>query len=64
MDISADRAKLHNRLFSMANISRPMARVTMNAAPQILQMRKSIDEEYARKAQEDRERYDQLYKRQ
>jgi hypothetical protein len=55
-------AKLHNRLFSIANISRPMARVTLHAAPQILQMRKSIDEEYARHAQEDRERYDRLYK--
>jgi hypothetical protein len=55
-------AKLHNRLFSIANISRPMARVTLHAAPQILQMRKSVDEEYARHAQEDRERYDQLYK--
>lgn len=55
-------AKLHNRLFSIANISRPMARVTLHAAPQILQMRKSIDEEYARHAREDRERYDQLYK--
>ena len=55
-------AKLRNRLFSIANISRPMARVTLHAAPQILQMRKSIDEEYARHAQEDRERYDQLYK--
>jgi len=55
-------AKLHNRLFSIANISRPMARVTLHAAPQILQMRKSTDEEYARHAQEDRERYDQLYK--
>jgi hypothetical protein len=55
-------AKLHNRLFSIANISRPMARVTLHAAPQILQMRKSIDEEYAQRAQDDRERYDQLYK--
>lgn len=55
-------ARLHNRLFAIANISRPMARVTMHAAPQILQMRKSIDAEYARKAQEGRERYDQLYK--
>lgn len=55
-------AKLRNRLFSIANISRPMARVTLHAAPQILQMRKSIDEQYARQAQEDRERYDQLYK--
>lgn len=55
-------AKLRNRLFSIANISRPMARVTLHAAPQILQMRKSIDQEYARHAQEDRERYDQLYK--
>ncbi|MES5484790.1 hypothetical protein QMZ05_18700 [Bradyrhizobium sp. INPA03-11B] len=57
-------AKLRNRLFSITNISRPMARVSLNATPQILQMRKSIDEEYARRAQEDRERYDQLYKRQ
>jgi hypothetical protein len=55
-------AKLHNRLFSIANISRPMARVTLHAVPQILQMRKSIDAEYAQRAQEDRERYDQLYK--
>lgn len=55
-------AKLRNRLFSIANISRPMARVSLHAAPQILQMRKSIDEEYARKAQDDRERYDRLYK--
>ncbi|MCC8982996.1 hypothetical protein [Bradyrhizobium acaciae] len=57
-------AKLRNRLFSIANISRPMARVSLRAAPQILQMRKSIDEEYARKAQDDRERYDRLYKSQ
>jgi hypothetical protein len=55
-------AKLRNRLFSIANISRPMARVTLDAVPQILQMRKSIDQEYAQHAQEDRERYDRLYK--
>jgi hypothetical protein len=57
-------AKLRNRPFAIANISRAMARVTMHAAPQILQMRKSIDQEYAQRAQEDRERYDRLYKNQ
>jgi len=55
-------AKLRNRPFAIANISRAMARVTMHAAPQILQMRDSIDREYAQRAQEDRERYDRLYK--
>jgi len=54
-------AKLCNRPFSIANVSRAMTRVMLHAAPQIAAMRKSIDEEHERTAKEDRRRYDSLY---
>jgi hypothetical protein len=54
-------AKLTNRLFSIANVSRAATRVMLHAAPQIAAMRKSIDEEHDRRAQEERRRYDSLY---
>jgi hypothetical protein len=54
-------AKLRNRPFSIANVSRAATRVMLHAAPQIAAMRKSIDEEHDRKAKEDRQRYDSLY---
>ncbi len=54
-------AKLRNRRFSIANVSRAMTRVMLHAAPQIADMRKSIDEDYERRAKEDRRRYDSLY---
>ena len=38
-----------------------MTRVMLHAAPQIAAMRKSVDEEHERRAQEDRRRYDSLY---
>jgi hypothetical protein len=54
-------AKLRNRPFAIANVSRAMTRVMLHAAPQIAAMRKSVDEEHERRAQEDRRRYDSLY---
>jgi hypothetical protein len=54
-------AKLGNRLFSIANVSRAATRVMLHAAPQIAAMRKSVDEEHERRAQEERRRYDSLY---
>jgi hypothetical protein len=54
-------AKLRNRPFSIANVSRATTRVMLHAAPQIAAMRKSVDEEHERRAQEDRRRYDSLY---
>jgi hypothetical protein len=54
-------AKLRNRPFAIANVSRAMTRVMLHAAPQIAAMRKSIDEDYDRQAKEDRRRYDSLY---
>jgi hypothetical protein len=54
-------AKLRNRLFSIANVSRAMTRMMLHAGPQIAAMRKSIDEDYERRAKEDRRRYDSLY---
>ena len=54
-------AKLRNRLFSMANVSRAATRVMLHAAPQIADMRKSVDEEHDRRMKEERRRYDSLY---
>ncbi len=54
-------AKLSNRLFSIANVSRAATRVMLHAAPQIAALRKSVDEEHERRAQEERRRYDSLY---
>jgi hypothetical protein len=54
-------AKLHNRPFAIANVSRAMTRVMLHAAPQIAAMSKSIDEEHERRAKEERRRYDSLY---
>jgi hypothetical protein len=38
-----------------------MTRMMLHAGPQIAAMRKSIDEDYERRAKEDRRRYDSLY---